>query len=93
MPVDNTEFQFKAGNLNFRSVSCEWLVVFGTKAQFKGEGSINGAGSYKFMITADDGNPDTFRIKIWYEDGSGEHVSHDNGSQQAISGGSNVIHK
>ncbi len=29
----------------------------------------------KFMVTAVDGNPDTFRIKVWYEDGSGEHLS------------------
>ena len=45
------------------------------------------------MITANDGNPDTFRIKIWYEDETGEHVVYDNGSQQALGGGSIVIHK
>ncbi|MCU0503770.1 MAG: hypothetical protein MUC51_18785, partial [Anaerolineae bacterium] len=62
-------------------------------AQFKGVGTINGEGSYKFMITADDGSPDTFRIKIWYEDGAGEHVVYDNGSQQPLGGGSIVVHK
>lgn len=93
VPDGNTEFQFKAGNLNFKSTSYEWLVVAGTKAQFKGEGTINGAGSYKFMITANDGNPDTFRIKIWYEAGGVEYVVYDNGSQQPLGGGSIVIHK
>lgn len=93
VPDGNTQFQFKAGDLNFHSASYEWLVVAGSKAQFKGEGTINGEGSYKFMITADDGNPDAFRIKIWYEDGSGEHVVYDNGSQQPLGGGSIVIHK
>ena len=88
-PDGNTEFQFKAGDLNFHSNSYEWLVVAGNKAQFKGEGTINGQGSYKFMIWADDDNPDTFRIQIW-----GDHGTvYDNGSQQELGGGSIVIHK
>ena len=93
VPEGNTQFQFHVAGFNFHSTSYEWLVVAGTKAQFKGEGAINGEGVYKFMITADDGNPDKFRIKIWYEDGSGEHVVYDNGSQQPLGGGSIVIHK
>ena len=93
VPVGNTEFQFHVANFMFKSTSYEWLVVAGSKAQFKGVGTINGEGSYKFMITAVDGNPDTFRIKIWYEDGSGEYIVYDNGSQQPIGGGSIVIHK
>ena len=56
-------------------------------------GTINGEGSYKFQIAAVDGTPDTFRIKIWTEDANGQHVIYDNGSQQAISGGSIVVHK
>jgi hypothetical protein len=92
VPDGNTEFQFKAGDLNFHSTSYEWLVVAGNMAQFKGEGTINGQGSYKFMISANDGSPDTFRIKIWYEDG-GEVVVYDNGSQQSLGGGSIVVHK
>jgi PKD repeat protein len=93
VPTGNTQFQFKAGDLNFQSVSYDWLVVAGSKAQFKGTGTINGLGVYKFMLTAVDGNPDTFRIKIWYEDGAGEHVVYDNGSQQALGGGSITVHK
>ncbi len=70
MPDGKTEFQFKAGDLNFHSSSYEWLVVAGNKAQFKGEGTINGQGSYKFKIWADDDNPDTFRIQIWGDNGN-----------------------
>jgi hypothetical protein len=93
VPDGNTEFQFKAGDLNFKSNTYEWLVVAGNKAQFKGVGTINGEGSYKFMITADDDNPDTFRIKIWLEDNGVETVVYDNGSQQSLGGGSVKIHK
>lgn len=92
VPEGNTEFQFKAGDLNFKSTGYEWLVVAGSKAQFKGVGTINGLGEYKFMITALDGNPDAFRVKIWYEDGSGEITIYDNGSNQPIGGGSIVVH-
>jgi hypothetical protein len=92
VPDGNTQFQFKAGDLNFHSSSYEWLVVAGNQAMFKGVGTINGQGSYMFMITADDDNPDTFRIKIWYEDG-GEVVVYDNGSQQSLGGGSVKVHQ
>jgi hypothetical protein len=92
VPDGNTEFQFKAGDMNFKSSSYEWLVVAGNKAQFKGVGTINGQGSYKFMISADDDNPDTFRIKIWLEDNGVETVVYDNGSQQSLGGGSIKIH-
>ncbi len=43
------------------------------------------------MIWARDDSPDTFRIKIWYEAG-GKIVVYDNGFNQAIGGGSIVIH-
>ncbi|MFL6277377.1 MAG: HYR domain-containing protein, partial [Blastocatellia bacterium] len=71
VPTGDTEFQFKAGNLNFKSTSYEWLVISGAKAQFKGSGKINGAGNYRFLLTATDGDrpggggTDKFRIKIW----------------------------
>jgi hypothetical protein len=93
VPDGNTEFQFKAGDLNFHSTSYDWLVVNqgGTNAQFKGYGTINGAGNYGFMIWAGDGSPDTFRIKIW--DAVSEVVVYDNGVDQPIGGGSIVVHK
>jgi hypothetical protein len=93
VPEGNTEFQFKSGDLNFSSTSYQWLVVNqgGTNAQFKGSGTINGSGNYDFMLWANDGSPDTFRIKIW--DADTEVVVYDNGTNQAIGGGSIVIHK
>ncbi|MFW9871193.1 MAG: PKD domain-containing protein, partial [Candidatus Thorarchaeota archaeon] len=74
VPMGTTEFQFHAGDLNFHSDSYDWLLIAGAKAMFKGTGTINGEGSYKFMVMAvdgtlsDDGTCDTFRIKIWTED-------------------------
>lgn len=46
-------------------MSYDWLVVAGSKAQFKGTGTINGAGNYGFLLIAIDGTPDRFRMKIW----------------------------
>jgi hypothetical protein len=91
VPTGNTEFQFKAGDLNFHSTSYEWLVVTGSNfAKFKGEGTINGQGNYKFQIWAGDNSPDTFRIKIW--DAITGDVVYDNGMNQAIGGGNIVVH-
>jgi hypothetical protein len=72
VPSGNTEFQFKEGNLNFKSTNFQWLVIQGASmSQFKGTGTINGAGIYNFLVTANDGDavtgakkPDSFRIKI-----------------------------
>jgi hypothetical protein len=72
VPTGNTEFQFQEANLNFHSTSFAWLVISGTtQAQFKGTGTINGSGTYNFLVTAIDGDnfngtkkPDGFRIKI-----------------------------
>ncbi len=92
-PTGETEFQFKAGEHNFHSSSYEWLVVTGSAyAKFKGTGSINGEGEYKFMLWAGDKDPDTFRIKIWYENNSSEVIVYDNGMDQEISGGNIVVH-
>ena len=94
VPTGQTEFKFEVADLDFHSSSYDWLVVnqAGTNAQFKGAGTINDSGYYKFMLWAGD-DPDTFRIKIWEEDESGvETVKYDNGVDQAIAGGSIVIH-
>ena len=74
VPTGNTEFQFQAAKLNFHSDNYYWLVVAGARAQYKGVGTINGSGSYDFLLTAIDGQinggggVDRFRIKIWYYD-------------------------
>jgi chitodextrinase len=108
VPEGNTEFVFQAADLNFHSSSYEWLVVAGARAKFKGTGTINGQGEYKFMLTAidadinenDNFDADRFRIKIWTEDAEGnETVVYDNAlgddsddATTEIGGGSIVIH-
>jgi streptogramin lyase len=99
VPDGDTEFQFHAAGLNFKSASYDWLVIAGSKAQYKGTGTINGAGLYTFMLTARDSSPDTFRIKIWdkvsgslvYDNMLGTADGAD--PTTALGGGSIVIHK
>jgi hypothetical protein len=105
VPTGNTEFDFKVANINFHSTSYDWLVVGGgSKAQYKGTGTINGADNYGFMLTAIDsqikghGASDTFRIKIW--DKTTGNTIYDNqlgASENAdpsttIAGGNIIIH-
>lgn len=104
-PDGNTEFQFKAGDLNFHSTSYEWLVIAHHKAMYKGTGTINGQGNYGFMISVIDEaltpstDVDLFRIKIW-DKNNGDAVVYDNqmgdgenaDPTTAIGGGSIVIH-
>jgi hypothetical protein len=105
VPVGETEFQFKVANLNFHSVTYDWLVIAGSKAQYKGSGNINGTGDYGFMLTATDGKVsggggvDRFRIKIWdkttgkviYDNQLGASDTSD--PSTALAGGSIVVHK
>ena len=105
VPTGNTEFQFKVADFNFKSNSYDWLVVSGAKARFRGVGTVNGAGSYGFELTAIDGQVnggggvDKFRIKIW--NGNPSNVVYDNQMNApngadpttALGGGSIVIHK
>ena len=107
VPSGNTEFQFEAGEFHFHSTSYQWLVVAGAKAQFKGEGTVEGSNHhYGFMLTAIDGqingggNVDKFRLKVWDMD-NGDAIVYDNqiggaddaDPSKAISKGSIVIHK
>ncbi|MFJ8080386.1 VWA domain-containing protein [Streptomyces sp. NPDC096205] len=99
VPTGSTEFQFKAGNLNFHSADYQWLVVAGNKAIYKGTGTVNGASGYSFMLSATDSTPDTFRIRIWktaddtlvYDNQLG--AAPDADPTTALAGGSIVIHK
>lgn len=105
VPTGQTQFVFKAADFTFHSTSYEWLVIAGAKAQYKGSGTVNGAGDYGFMLTAIDGQvngkdkPDLFRLKVW-EKATGAIV-YDNKMNApdsddpttAIGGGSIVIHK
>jgi hypothetical protein len=96
----NTDFVFHAADFNFHSSTYDWLLVngSGTRAQFKGYGSVNGQSGYGFMLTALDGSPDRFRIKIW--DTSTDMIVYDNQlgasddgiAATALGGGSIIIH-
>jgi hypothetical protein len=104
VPEGQTEFRFSVANLNFHSSNYDWLVVGGARAQYKGTGTINGSGGYKFILTAIDGQRpggggvDKFRIKIWRE--SDDILVYDNqmgaldtaNPTTALGGGSIVIH-
>jgi hypothetical protein len=89
-------------NFSFRSTSYEWLVVGGSQAQYRGLGTVNGSGTYGFLLTAVDGQElggnagvDRFRIKIWRinPDGTEGAVVYDNGSMQSIASGNVIIHR
>ena len=103
VPTGNTDFQFHAGSLSFKSTSYEWLVVAGYKAMFKGAGNLNGSSGYGFLISAVDGEKtqsgtaDKFRIKIWDAGGSVVYdnelgSSDDQEATTSLGGGSIVIH-
>jgi hypothetical protein len=81
-------------------------VISGYKATYRGTGTINGAGSYKFLVIAYDGQRpggngvDRFRIKITtltngvvYDNRMGESEDPDLSDGTALGGGSIVIHK
>jgi hypothetical protein len=76
VPTGDTEFQFQVASFEFHSNIYQWMVVSGGLAQYKGTGTINGTGSFNFMLTARDGalysagTPDGFRMKITDSSGS-----------------------
>lgn len=106
VPTGETEFQFSAAGFNFHSTVYEWLVIAGPKAQYKGSGTINGAGDYGFMLTATDGSVnggggvDKFRMKVWnkttgapiYDNAPGSDDI-DTSNQMPLGGGSITVHK
>ena len=99
-PDGNTEFAFTTGGFDFRSTTYDWLVVAGTKAQYRGQGTVNGVAGYRFLLTAYDGSPDRLRLKVWdasnavvYDNRRGATDDIDDADPQALGGGSIVIHR
>lgn len=100
----NTTFHFNKAKLKFKSTSYDSLSINGSKAVFKGSGTIDKEGNYGFMISVIDGDlydiaeEDRFRIKIW--DKKDSTVIYDNeidvGEDEypttVLRGGSIVIH-
>jgi hypothetical protein len=107
VPSGETEFQLKFASFRFHSVTYQWLVVAGAKAQYKGTGEVNGAAGYGFLLTAEDGDAkngggvDRFRLKVWeqatgalvYDNVLGAPDDIDSASPQAIASGSIILHK
>ena len=102
-PDGNTNFKFKAGDLSFKSVDYEYLIISGARARFKGRGTVNGGPDlYRFKITALDSDvnnsdshvEDSFRIQIWddngvlYDNGRGADDATGDGGTTALGGGS-----
>jgi hypothetical protein len=106
VPSGETQFDFKQGNLKFHSENYEWMVVSGNRVQYRGEGTINGSGQYRFVLTATDGKnaaADKFRIRIMRVgagggDGAVVYDNHQGGAIDSldagteISGGNIIIH-
>ena len=67
----SVDFQVQGVDLVLSSESVDWLVLGGGIARVRGVGSIkNQPGVYRFQLTAIDGSPDAFRIKIWDSTGA-----------------------
>ena len=70
-PNGNVKFWIPGGEVDFQSTAIDMLVVFGSRAQFWGTGTLNGAAA-AFRITAVDAQArgegprtDAFRIELW----------------------------
>jgi len=82
--------QFKLAGSDLKSTSYDWLVVSGSNAQYQGTATINGSGSYGFLVVVSDGSPDTFRIRVW--DKTTLSTVYDSGSPQPLGGGNIQVH-
>ena len=90
VPNGNTQFLFQAADMKLKSTAYQWLVVAGSRAQFTGDGSMNGIDGFGFLLTAIDGQKtgaggvdgvDRFRIKIWDKNTSQIVYDNPNGSR------------
>jgi PKD repeat protein len=107
VPSGKTEFKLHSAIFHFRSTQYQWLVVAGAKSQYKGSGTVNGAGSFNFLLTATDGalqgggGQDRLRLKVWdpqtgdlvYDNAAGSSNDLDQANPQAIGGGNIVIQR
>lgn len=71
VPTGNTSFKFKAADFRFDATQYQWLVVSGTKATYKGTGTVNGVPGFGFLLATVDGDSgskagvDRLRLKVW----------------------------
>ncbi len=105
-PKGQVRFTHKAGDLDSRATSFDWLVVAGGRAQCQGAGTVNGREGYGFMLTAVDGqyvgesSTDRLRVRIWekatgallYDNQPGADVNAPLSDSAAIGAGNLVVH-
>jgi parallel beta-helix repeat protein len=78
VPTGNVNLQFSAARMHFKSTSFEGMAIDGGLAWCWGQGTVNGAGGYSFIIALAEGKTngkgkggaDMVRVKIWDEAGS-----------------------
>ena len=70
IPTGTTSFQFKTNNMDFESTNADWFMVGFARGMYRGTGTINGMGNYKFLLSVVDGDDlspvvvDKVRLKI-----------------------------
>jgi flagellar hook capping protein FlgD len=70
IPTGSTSFQFKTSGMDFESTSADWFIVGFARGMYRGTGTINGIGSYRFLLSGVDGDDlspvavDKIRLKI-----------------------------
>ena len=78
VPTGGFAFGFGPSSFFFDATSFDWLVGVGDRMQLRGTGKVGGSTPhYGFLITAEDGIPDRFRVKIW-DKNAGNAVVYDN---------------
>jgi hypothetical protein len=99
IPDGNLEFQFKAGDINFKSTSMDWLVVTGEpRGRFQGMGTINGGDVCKFVVDAWDasfapGGVDAFGLRLFACGGASEVIHRYNLPATPLTKGGIIIHR
>jgi flagellar hook capping protein FlgD len=70
VPTGSTSFQFKMNNMDFESTSQDWFMVGFARGMYRGNGTINGTGNYRYLLSVVDGDDltpvavDKIRLKI-----------------------------
>ncbi len=74
----NVSLSFPAGNISFTSTGYQWLVVNGSKATFKADGTLNGTSGYTILVSAiDQGNGQPSGLVRFQIKDSGGNVVYD----------------
>jgi uncharacterized delta-60 repeat protein len=67
IPLGKAVFRFDSAHRVFQSAALDWLVIKGRTAWYQGSGTIQGTGSYCFLVAARSGGSGAgkIRIRIW----------------------------